>query len=600
MSKRVAENYHLFIPGWQQFLIGNSLSIIAEEDNMSEVNYLDREERIISMARERVRRLEKDFGYNELEDKLLSRVPFDEIASQNTILEELEKSFRLLVKNSENWDLLSQLVSIDGWYNISIEKMSNIFVRGVDRKKEQIKFKITDRFGSSFEYMSLIGKMSNKQFVFYLIHSINELEHGTMRNKHNLMGGVDAGTFLTRWYCFKNSVKNYNRDIEKEEIKTYLIDSFSPKVNNIYDIKNALYVPKREDETSYLIPFLEELGIKAEFMDKESFNLWYREQRKLKRNEMPNELERPVLSFDSFSPLDNGYSMFYKAKGEFPVSLLLKEWNDSKMFMPLPRSYCYDSLREYVLPILKEKADRNRIIREIKSSSTSYAKSFQTKKNIPDKVLEEMKKSNLNNFFGYVEFDELTDLAKAKEVAKEIEAFIGEYIPNINEHTQKNALRFRRLGNHKASGLYYPGVFCLCVDIHSPSSFIHELGHLIDNIDNSSIKPEFYEIRSLYTELVKKATKENNVEMKGKYDLSYYLQPTEIFARCFEMYACKELKVKNSLVRENCNQVYPSNNENFMKSVTDYFNTLLRKYKKTEDNKNGREEYYDQPASATA
>ena len=38
--------------------------------------------------------------------------------------------------------------------------------------------------------------------------------------------------------------------------------------------------------------------------------------------------------------------------------------------------------------------------------------------------------------------------------------------------------------------------------------------------------------------------------LKGKYDLDYYLTPTEIFARCGEMYLVRVHDVRNSIVTE--------------------------------------------------
>ena len=133
--------------------------------------------------------------------------------------------------------------------------------------------------------------------------------------------------------------------------------------------------------------------------------------------------------------------------------------------------------------------------------SGDYARSFQTKKNIPQKYIKAMAKSGFNEYFGYVEFDEECDLALMEELYKEYGAFAKEL--KVQKFPEVS-LRFRKLGNHKASGLYYYTLKCLCVDVRFPGSFVHEVGHAIDyHLDHISEKYAFHEVSERSEQLLK-------------------------------------------------------------------------------------------------
>ena len=55
---------------------------------------------------------------------------------------------------------------------------------------------------------------------------------------------------------------------------------------------------------------------------------------------------------------------------------------------------------------------------ELKLDS-DYARSYETKKNIPQKVLDKMRTTKFKKHFGYVEFDELVDLEKVEIILNE-------------------------------------------------------------------------------------------------------------------------------------------------------------------------------------
>lgn len=219
-----------------------------------------------------------------------------------------------------------------------------------------------------------------------------------------------------------------------------------------------------------------------------------------------------------------------------------------------------------------------------KNASGDYARSYQTKKNINKSTVDAMNSSGFNRFFNFVEFDNDVDIAKVEEIFKEFEAFnkflYGEYVA-----TPETTIRFRRLGNHKASGLYYPGIDCICIDINNPDSLVHEYGHMLDyHAGEISVTDEFTYIRNEYAGLLRECIARNNLELKGKYSLDYYLTPTEIFARCFEIYM-KNKGMVNSINYQEENFAYPTD-EIFVETVKKFFDNFLKNNVMVETNEN--------------
>lgn len=211
-----------------------------------------------------------------------------------------------------------------------------------------------------------------------------------------------------------------------------------------------------------------------------------------------------------------------------------------------------------------------------KNLSSEYAKSFQTKKYISEKVLRNMEQSGWNQYFGYVEFDEETDVKKVEELVKEFTALTITFGWKKKEDV---SLRFRKLGNHKAVGLYYPNKKCLCVDIRYPSSMVHEYFHMLDDEVNASRGVKFYTVYSIYRDLIEKyaekSGKEGVLNGKTKYNKEYYLQPTEVFARCGEMYLVKVKHVDNSLVNPKKGFAYPDDIV-LMNAIKEYFDDFFK------------------------
>lgn len=211
-----------------------------------------------------------------------------------------------------------------------------------------------------------------------------------------------------------------------------------------------------------------------------------------------------------------------------------------------------------------------------KANRESYAASFETKHNIPQKILRAMEASEFNNYFGYVEFDEEVDLSLMKSVYEEFHAlakFMG-----LNMH-EEVSLRFRKLGNHKATGLYYPYLKCLCVDVRHPASFAHECMHMLDyEHGHVSRGAAFYPVLALYREEVKRSVENLGHSLKGKYDLDYYLESSEAFARCGEIYLTRICGIRNSVVEPDPKNdfAYPDNIA-INDRIRSYFNSFFNK-----------------------
>lgn len=218
----------------------------------------------------------------------------------------------------------------------------------------------------------------------------------------------------------------------------------------------------------------------------------------------------------------------------------------------------------------------------LQNISHSRAAVFQTKKNISKKTLEAMMQSEFNEYFGYVEFDDDVDISLVQEVEKEFRALNSILRLEKNEYA---SVRFRKLGNYKASGLYFPALKCLCVDIRTPASMAHEVFHMID-FENGELSrnASFDGVEALYSRLVSQGIEKlpagdplkEQWNGRSKYNATYYLTPTEIFARCGEIYLARICKVRNSLCvpDDELSVMYPDD-ETLNSRINEYFDSLL-------------------------
>lgn len=233
----------------------------------------------------------------------------------------------------------------------------------------------------------------------------------------------------------------------------------------------------------------------------------------------------------------------------------------------------------HLIKVSNERIDNHK--KQIKHGHT--ARVFETKRNIPNKILKEMRSSSLNSYFDFVEFDKDVDLEKVRTVVNEF-VMINKRIFFDLKYPNK-CVRIRKLGRHKASGLYFPALGTLTIDIRHPSSFYHEYFHMIDDIlDDISGYYTFTDISDSYQKLLLEKInidKEQGIthfSKTGKYNLNYYLKRCEIFARCGEIYLFRIRNIKSSLLKQDNSQrfAYPDDPE-LNRKIEKYYNNLLNK-----------------------
>lgn len=223
-------------------------------------------------------------------------------------------------------------------------------------------------------------------------------------------------------------------------------------------------------------------------------------------------------------------------------------------------------------------------LKDYKRNVERTATVYMTKKNIPEKYLQEMEKSGFLDYFGYFEIDEDCDISSVREIEKEFRAIWTIHFSGYE--CKDNCIRFRKLGRHKAAGLYFFNLGCLCVDIRYPHSTIHECFHMLDHkFGDRSMKYSFKQILDRYSDLVRRAVESTSGKQqevlngKGKYNLDYYLMPTEVFARCGEIYMRKILGVDNSLIGDCTGFEYPCEDLCLLTAIQSYYDCFLEEIK---------------------
>ena len=192
--------------------------------------------------------------------------------------------------------------------------------------------------------------------------------------------------------------------------------------------------------------------------------------------------------------------------------------------------------------------------------------------------------SGFNEYFGYVEIDDECDLEKFCVIEQQFRALSTMFFHGRKD--EEVSIRFRKLGRHHAAGLYYPYIKCLAVDVRNTDSLSHEYFHMLDyESGRVSSGFAFSKVRERYRLcLLSTLEKEGNEAVKeklqgtSKYNLAYYLTPTEIFARCGELYLTKIKGISNSLVKLDTRTyfAYPEDEE-LLELIKDYFGEFLKR-----------------------
>ncbi|WP_113675755.1 hypothetical protein [Vallitalea guaymasensis] len=560
-------------------------------------SYLNRGENKITSLKRRVKTLEEirskkgiipnifDIRYKDLGDDISSTNALD------YYFDKLSKYIWLKLKNckteSDFYILTEQL--FNNCFNVKIKfvgndseesQLLNLCLKSKKDKnaKDNLYVKITISDSSNI-YLNFISCL-NKPIKKCIDGTIRLYRRG--RHKSDCYYIRDIGKTLAEFsilYAIKKFANVNNKQITFLLLKKYfLIDQnnsdhkkyiklLTDKFNlNIKGDKYYFLLLPSYLNDSENVKLLNSLNIEVLFTDK-----------KITDNSIPQKYYLPLSNEYSKYILDSIFTNdFYTLNNIYKGGSSNNEDFKKDFFIIHP-----DILVIMFKLILDENENSKEKVKYLNNIESSYAASYETKKNIPLKIQKAMKYSLFNNFFGYVEFDELVDLEKIEEIEKEFIAF-SNLFDEIKSH-KDHSIRFRRLGKHKAAGLYFSGFQALCIDINYPYSLIHEYGHMLDYTNNelsdqASFLPVYTRYKQVLTTTVSKLALEDNFRQKwegnSKYNRNYYLQNTEVFARCFEIYIRIILQVDNSLCGNCKSIVYPSD-KLILKLIGDYFNNIL-------------------------
>lgn len=167
-------------------------------------------------------------------------------------------------------------------------------------------------------------------------------------------------------------------------------------------------------------------------------------------------------------------------------------------------------------------------------------------------------RSRLAEFFtGGIEIDSATDPERLERFTDELLAFLAalRVSPRWGLGVE---VKFRRLGRHRADGLYYPLQRILVLGVASWASFAHEFGHLLDHRGREggvsswalSGREDFSPYRNLLVARMRGDGRGDPRLSGGRGRLSwrYFASPSECFARSFEQFVADRVPHPSSLV----------------------------------------------------
>lgn len=598
-----------------EFFRNFGVAIASEAESVISVeDYLQRGDKILSLAKEHYAKKLKELEVSTFEELLFSVEP----SKGDTLIEALAKRVirpilrdtPIVQKDNEqvldiSYEPYAQMMAyIDMNVNVSVTQGPRFIRHRFYRQLEAGDCILNVEFNEPNLWLDIFGVKNHT-------HSNNN------RNVLFLSGECVADVALFLSYMVVCSIfKRVFTDIDGSAYQLFLQEyeksckssgqyraaaKFLPylnekRVTNLYSgngkttfdsdpFKRCWVCPKQyEPSLKELNSLIERFSIKIEVVDASYEDLYNCIKEDILTGRYPDLDEIPVLVSDDFVEKLFSYdtpTFMTTVPNLFRYSFCLSNGRKSNNSFALPS--LYNTTMEIISCAFKSAYENTHEVvktaRALRQSASDYAKSYMTKKNINKSTLKAMEESVLNSYFGYVEFDNEVDLKKVEIISKEFEAFKETYLSGID--SKNNAIRFRKLGNYKALGLYFPSVHCLCVDVGSPGSLLHEYAHLIDYCyGNLSLKGTFSQVKYKYrTKLFDNAYKNKafleQLNSNKKYNKDYYLNPTEIFARCFEIYISKVLKVENSLTPDVDNKPEYPVDEEFISLITEYFKSIL-------------------------
>lgn len=219
---------------------------------------------------------------------------------------------------------------------------------------------------------------------------------------------------------------------------------------------------------------------------------------------------------------DKSYSIFHYSSSSWEYS-----------------NYC--SIYEAALDVIIKVEYNHSMNREYARETGKTISTFRTDKKYQDEALN---KSTLFNEMGFrkVEIDTQKydgEVFNYEEFSKVEQDFLA-VLDKLPQAKAQPELKFRRLGKHKAWGIYSPALNILAVDVRHTESFIHEYGHYLDFKHGNEVYSEmstFFPIIKAYEKKLSELAEDSKYAQKlTAKRMSYYLIPTEIFARAFELW----------------------------------------------------------------
>lgn len=604
----------------------NVLSFTSKKEEILSAadEYLKKGERLTSLAREKYAKMVSRLSFSATEKKLFNLnvksyknfklVP--KIASG--VMRPLLRKLTTYDESDEAYKLIKQLVDFD----ITIEEVGSVAYENRGNQAIQNGFSVKATNGEEL----LILTIKEEGYEPLEIYGCKEYAHAKKR-KSVLWRDLSATGDIAEALAWMVVISLYNKALVNENliplINLKLMEKYpSPQ----YVLRSALTVPSlnnlcsdkadiREMYADYPAPLglpmqkyrhpssaaVEEickiLGYDGEIMDAE-----YSDDTLVARNKLEVDQNHHLHMYMLTEQLDYAFKYIDPVnwvkteKGKLTYHDLLnhtipksnRAQNDPDFvtyYWPLPKDnmtdgprrvlYNVDEVMEIVFEDYKKRLEKLEFFKE----RSSRARVWDTKKNIPEKVLKAARESIFNEgYFGFVEFDEETDLEKVAALADEFVAFKETYLKALD--TSNVSIRFRKLGNYKAAGLYCFNIGCLCVDFRHPDSFVHEYGHCIDSVmggdellsDGADFRPVYEE----YERAFRRFVSDSGISLKGKYNEKYFLRETEVFARSMEMYVTRTLGMKNSICKpdEEMSFAYPKD-EKMMEKINEYFSLLF-------------------------
>lgn len=151
----------------------------------------------------------------------------------------------------------------------------------------------------------------------------------------------------------------------------------------------------------------------------------------------------------------------------------------------------------------------------------------------------------------------------------------------FNTHTPL-VFRVRKIKSKTIYGRYYPAHHTLVVSTDHVTSFVHELGHLLDYEWVGQGKPNWLSVQGNFSKMYDAYVAHYKANTKNV--RAYYMERTEVFARCFECYVSRkfgDLSICPSADKfslKHYHNIYPVKNEELMETVDTYFDLLFRSH----------------------